>query len=298
MEQCCRKCKRVLPLNEVYFFKQPANKSGFKYQCKECLGSNFVSVIKNNDGVQDGFIKCSKCKMIKPATKEYFHKGKDNKYNLKSSCKTCRAIAKKEYTEKNRDKINQKNREYHKIHRERERQYSRNYYRDHKDIIKLKRPVWWNNWYSKNKEELLEKRKEWYKNNRELEIAKVRQYQKTEKGRINVNIQVQKRKARLKGLPYEYSREDWIRTISYFDNRCCYCGEEKKLTKDHFIPLSKGGEFTVNNVIPACLSCNTSKYNNDFYKWFRKQPFYTREKETKILKFLGYKGNNQQLAMF
>jgi 5-methylcytosine-specific restriction endonuclease McrA len=44
------------------------------------------------------------------------------------------------------------------------------------------------------------------------------------------------------------------------DNHACqYCGSGKKLTLDHVIPRSKGGQHTWNNVVAACTSCNSRK---------------------------------------
>jgi 5-methylcytosine-specific restriction endonuclease McrA len=44
------------------------------------------------------------------------------------------------------------------------------------------------------------------------------------------------------------------------DNHVCqYCGSGKRLTLDHVIPRSKGGQHTWNNVVAACESCNSKK---------------------------------------
>jgi 5-methylcytosine-specific restriction endonuclease McrA len=43
---------------------------------------------------------------------------------------------------------------------------------------------------------------------------------------------------------------------------CMYCGsrsDEHQLTRDHVIPLSKGGRDIWSNVVTACRSCNTRK---------------------------------------
>ena len=44
------------------------------------------------------------------------------------------------------------------------------------------------------------------------------------------------------------------------DNHTCqYCGSRSKLTIDHVIPRSKGGQDTWENLVVACSKCNTKK---------------------------------------
>lgn len=43
---------------------------------------------------------------------------------------------------------------------------------------------------------------------------------------------------------------------------CCYCGHQKRpelLTRDHIVPLSRGGSDTWKNVVTACKPCNQKK---------------------------------------
>jgi len=45
---------------------------------------------------------------------------------------------------------------------------------------------------------------------------------------------------------------------------CLYCGREfsrPSLTRDHVLPLSKGGRDTWENVVSACFTCNSRKAN-------------------------------------
>jgi len=47
-------------------------------------------------------------------------------------------------------------------------------------------------------------------------------------------------------------------------NICAYCGEKfshKKLSRDHVIPVSRGGKNIWMNVVTACRPCNTKKDN-------------------------------------
>ena len=58
------------------------------------------------------------------------------------------------------------------------------------------------------------------------------------------------------------------------------------LTKDHVIPITKGGKTSADNVIPACASCNSSKSNRDMIEWFTSRPFYKKERLEAIIKYL------------
>jgi len=53
------------------------------------------------------------------------------------------------------------------------------------------------------------------------------------------------------------------RNIFYRDrNRCQYCGKtfpQKELTLDHVAPISRGGTSCWENVVCACVQCNTRK---------------------------------------
>ena len=53
--------------------------------------------------------------------------------------------------------------------------------------------------------------------------------------------------------------------------KCCYCGRNPiedniKLEADHIIPKSKGGKYTMDNLITACNECNNIKKAQIFSK--------------------------------
>jgi len=53
---------------------------------------------------------------------------------------------------------------------------------------------------------------------------------------------------------------------------CAYCGNlDKALQKDCVQPLSRGGRYTLENVVPACGSCNASKSNDEVTSWLRRK---------------------------
>jgi 5-methylcytosine-specific restriction endonuclease McrA len=52
------------------------------------------------------------------------------------------------------------------------------------------------------------------------------------------------------------SRREVLRRDSH---RYQYCGSTQRLTLDHVIPRSKGGQHSWDNVVIACATCNSLK---------------------------------------
>ncbi|SDT55230.1 HNH endonuclease [Jiangella sp. DSM 45060] len=55
---------------------------------------------------------------------------------------------------------------------------------------------------------------------------------------------------------------------------CAYCGAsepQSRLQKDCMLPISRGGRYTLTNVVPACRSCNASKCNAEVTTWMRRK---------------------------
>lgn len=53
---------------------------------------------------------------------------------------------------------------------------------------------------------------------------------------------------------------------------CAYCGERSdRLQRDCILPISRGGRYTLTNVVPACPSCNASKCNQEVTTWLRRK---------------------------
>ncbi|TQJ31272.1 HNH endonuclease [Microbacterium sp. SLBN-146] len=53
---------------------------------------------------------------------------------------------------------------------------------------------------------------------------------------------------------------------------CAYCGADGvALQRDCVLPISRGGRYTLDNVVPACRSCNASKCNDEVTSWMRRR---------------------------
>ena len=69
------------------------------------------------------------------------------------------------------------------------------------------------------------------------------------------------RYAREKGAIGHHTLKQWQELKIKYNNKCAMCGLEKTLTKDHIIPLSKGGTNNIENIQPLCRNCNSKKNN-------------------------------------
>lgn len=72
--------------------------------------------------------------------------------------------------------------------------------------------------------------------------------------------------------------QHWCR----FDHCCAYCGCSGDLEVEHVVPISKGGEHRLGNIVPACTRCNSSKRTRDAHSWYKTQPFYSKARWNKI----------------
>lgn len=69
----------------------------------------------------------------------------------------------------------------------------------------------------------------------------------------------------------DLTEEQWHRILDAWA-RCAYCGADgAALQKDCVLPISRGGRYTLENVVPACRSCNASKSNDEVTSWMRRR---------------------------
>lgn len=59
-----------------------------------------------------------------------------------------------------------------------------------------------------------------------------------------------------------HTKEEWQAILARYGNRCLCCevsGVDVPLTRDHVVPLSKGGTDFASNLQPLCERCNSAK---------------------------------------
>jgi 5-methylcytosine-specific restriction endonuclease McrA len=80
-----------------------------------------------------------------------------------------------------------------------------------------------------------------------------------------------KRKRRMDAADNDLTAAQWA-AIQAAWGGCAYCGRaDAAMQKDCVLPLSRGGRYTVTNVVPACRSCNASKCNTEVTGWLRRK---------------------------
>ena len=64
---------------------------------------------------------------------------------------------------------------------------------------------------------------------------------------------------------------EWVAILEAWAG-CAYCGAtDRSLQRDCVLPISRGGRYTLSNVVPACGSCNASKNNDEVTSWLRRK---------------------------
>lgn len=189
---------------------------------------------------------CTKCEQTKDFTS--FSKDSQKKDNLSSSCKECKKSYDKAYVAKNRKHKNAVNAQYAKNHKIEKVDYDKQRRENNKDEINSKKRKYYHFCGGK------EVGNAWKSNNKEL----VRSYAHNAKA---------KRRSMLKDS--NITHKDLTNWQKQQLKVCKYCSVDcvDNYHIDHVIPLTKGGQHSLDNLTISCPSCNHSKGNKTLAEW-------------------------------
>lgn len=289
----CGKCDKELPKTVEYYFRDRKRPDGLCRECKVCRGSKYgISAINRVLKARDGFKYCGKCKKELPLDYDHFYRNKNVKSGWRSTCKLCMGIR---YGVHQPNKTFKAKEGYHFCARCKTELPINNFSRNKGNKSGL---------HSACKSCELERDREYMscesvrERYREYRRGYRKDYYSTDHGKMINKRNIQKRRARKNNTIYNYSKSTWESTLLEFDNECGYCGSAGNLQQEHVTPLSKGGYYTKQNIIPACSFCNASKRDADLMDWYPKQTFYERERLVKIKLWTGMnKDGTQQLSI-
>ena len=224
-----------------------------------CHGCYTISRFSEN---KVNLIVCSKCKCLKT-------------HHSKGLCATCYKV---EWAKQKRHNGTISEKE-----KERKKKADKAYYQSHKDEIKIRTAKYSKTHIDEIKVRGIKRRqtdeyKAYMRKFRERHQSK--QTIKAREQRKN-NPEIHKkhkhdRRARIKGLEHTLTSDQWLDILSKYDNSCAYCGiKNVPLDQEHKIPVSRGGGYTAENIVPACGKCNHRKgtmTESDFREYLKKYP--------------------------
>lgn len=146
---------------------------------------------------------------------------------------------KKNYRITHHEQFIERDRKYHTTHQEQINKRGREYYATHRE----QRDKYRKKYAAANPE----KSRKWYKIYHTRHPEKSSEYHTRRRAR-EVNAEGNGVTAR-----------QWEKIKEEYFQRCAYCNQEKPPQMDHIVPLSKGGKHDIDNIVPACKSCNSSK---------------------------------------
>ncbi|MGU3650044.1 HNH endonuclease [Arthrobacter sp. SLBN-53] len=80
-----------------------------------------------------------------------------------------------------------------------------------------------------------------------------------------------RRTRRVKAVVNDLTAAQWT-AIQDAWGGCAYCGVTgRPLQRDCVMAISRGGRYTIENVVPACGACNASKCNDEVTGWMRRK---------------------------
>lgn len=198
---------------------------------------------------------CKKC--LKTLTMDNFYI-RNKKTNLRRTmCKVCMYEKHTKYREQHKEKISQQQKEYKNKNIDKIKNYLKHYNEKNKEELSKKKAEY----YYKNVEYIREYNSKYYEKNKDHIIKQVLNYTRTEKGIISKKNTANRRRTIKRNGNI---RTDQLLKLKQKSTHCYWCN--KKLTDyhiDHYIPLSKGGTHTIENIVISCPTCNIKKSNKD-----------------------------------
>jgi len=130
--------------------------------------------------------------------------------------------------------------------------------------------------YAKNKDKCLDWHRKNYATNKAAILARNKAWAVANPDSIRqLSLEgTNRRNARLKGAEGSHTREEWMALVERCGHKCVCCGERKKLTRDHIIPILAGGSDYIANIQPLCRECNSSKGNRRVINYLLDEPLH------------------------
>jgi len=170
----------------------------------------------------------------------------------------------RKWRSEHREQIRVYNVAYRQEHQEELKAYAKQYRKEHKEEIRLLMVAY----RQKHAEELRLDKKRYAEEHRQETYLREQRYRQSDRGRAVKRAAQERRQALQAGLPATLTETQWEGALSYFGYSCAYCGASDVLfEQEHLVPVSAGGGYVVENILPACKRCNRSKRAATLVDW-------------------------------
>lgn len=214
--------------------------------------------------MDDSSKRCATCRVSKP--RAAFAKNAARPDGLQARCRACVS----EHYRKNADQVRAKVNNYRQANSEAVADRKRRYRANYPDRVKAQQRAAYE-----------AKRDEYREKNRATYAARKTDYAVSQRAWVDANrerVRAYKSKYKHKRRALEasngifsVSERDLRRALLRADNACTYCrrnfSDDIRVTWDHVVPVTRGGTFSVGNLVPACGPCNSSKMDRTVAEW-------------------------------
>lgn len=215
----CRRCADIKPLSD--FSPNPTSMDGYFNQCKMCIRYRCVPDEEYFKGISQGLRYCSKCKTWKPISE--ITVSSDRLEGIGSHCYSCHRVISVDYNRRNKMRCLQNG----------------------------------NEWRRRNRDRHLGVRRQWRAANADRERRRYREW--ASRNADNHRERARRRRIQKTGNGGSHTLLEWVALCERYEYRCLACGRQKKLTRDHIIPISRAGRDDIENIQPLCRPCNSRK---------------------------------------
>lgn len=246
--KCCSKCQTTKRISE--FSRDRSRKDGRFPYCKSChkdTSRGYKRKPPPEDPVMPEHKACPSCSTTKPASD--FPPDRNRKDGLAGRCRDCARAANRAYWLRNRERLNEES----KVRKADRR-------RTHPEEAREADRVW----RQKNRKKLAARALERYWDDVDAQRKRSREWFSEHPHRMWAG-NYRKRAVTAGNDPVieDFTKED---VLERYGDECAYCGGEFQ-ELDHFVPVSKGGPHTLDNVRPSCTSCNRKKWDTPGSEW-------------------------------
>lgn len=185
---------------------------------------------------------CTKCGQTQSTNN--FYRQKSTKDGFRTWCKSCFARANKQWLADHPGQSAKYSKKWQENNPEKSIQSSQSWKARNKEKIKS-----YNQIYSKqNASKINELNRNWAKRNPEWCRAN----------------NAKRRALKSNAKTFAISAKEIARL---YQTPCFMCGSNNQIELDHIIPLSRGGDHSIGNLLSLCKSCNASKHNSLWMEW-------------------------------